>query len=142
MNNETGDSSLKTPGPYEPLVNQAEEAETTPDRYESDQTIGESFAQLLADARDYWAAEADRQKLRAGIVTKGVRDAAILATVAILLLFGTLVALLIGLIIALSPALTPLGATGAVAGAAILISVIFLLLAKARIIRMMKAAKE
>lgn len=131
MNEETGDPSAP------PMALD----ETISGETGRDQTVSESFARLLADGRAYIEAEADRQKLRAGIFTKGLRDAAILAAVAVMLLFGTLVAVLIGLIIALSPALTPLGATGAVFGGAILVSLVLLLLAKARISRMKKAAK-
>lgn len=136
MNEETGDPSAPPVAPDEVVPDQ-----NAGDQSADQQTVGESFARLLADGRAYIEAEADRQKLRVGIFTKGLRDAAILAGVAVMLLFGTLVALLIGLIIALSPALTPLGATGAVLGAAILVSFLLLLLAKARISRMKKAAK-
>lgn len=137
MNEETGDPSAPPPMAPDPTML----GETGPDQSVPDQTVSESFASLLADGRAYIEAEADRQKLRATIVAKGLRDAAILAAVAMMLLFGTLVALLIGLIIALSPALTPIGATGAVLGGAIAMSMVLLLLAKARISRMTKAAK-
>ena len=135
MNEETGDPSAP------PMALDETVPSEIMDETGQDQTVGESFARLLADGRAYVEAEADRQKLRAGIFTKGLRDAAILVAVALMLLFGTLVAVLIGLIIALSPALTPLGATGAVFGGAILVSLVLLLLAKARISRMKKAAK-
>lgn len=136
MNEEAGDPSAPPMALDEQVSGQI-----GPDENMGDQTVGESFARLLADGRAYVEAEADRQKLRAGIFTKGLRDAVILAAVAVMLLFGTLVAFLIGLIIALSPALTPLGATGTVLGAAMLVSLVLLLLAKARISRMKKAAK-
>jgi type III secretory pathway component EscS len=106
-----------------------------------EESVGESFARLYQDGRAYVQAEADRQRLRAGIFGAGLRDAAILVLVALMLLFATLVALLIGLIIALSPALTPLGATGAVLGAAMLVALALLWLARARISRMRKAAR-
>jgi hypothetical protein len=136
VNEETGDPSAPPTAPDEAVP-----GETAPGQNAPDQSIGDSFVRLLADGRAYIEAEADRQKLRAGIFTRGLRDAAILVVVALMLLFGTLVAFLIGLIIALSPILTPLGATGAVFGGAVLVSLALLLLAKARISRMKKAAK-
>ncbi len=110
-----------------------------PEADDADGSIGENFARLYRDARAYAGAEADRQKLRAGIVAAGVRDAAIFGTVALTLLFAALVALLVGLILTLAPVLTPLGATGAVLGVTLLIALVLLLLAKARIDRMRRA---
>lgn len=104
-----------------------------------DESVRDVFARLYADGRAYAAAEADKQKARAGLIGAGVRDAAILAGVAIMLVFATLVAFLIGLIIALAPQLGPLWATFAVLGASLLVAIGLLLLAKARISRMKKA---
>lgn len=111
--------------------------------YEIDEedSIRATFARLYADGRAYTQAEIDRQKLRAGIVGAGVRDAAIFAAIAIMLVFAALVALLVGAILALSPAWGPLGATGIVVGTALLVTVALLLMAKARISRMKKAAR-
>lgn len=141
MNKQTGDSSLDPVELDRAMLGGADPNGTEPERDGPEQTVGESFSKLLADAHEYAAAEADRQKLRAGIFIGGVRDAAILIAMAVMLLFGTLVALLIGLIIALSPTLTPLGAIGAVVGGAIAISLVLLLFAKSRVSRMIKAAK-
>lgn len=110
-----------------------------PDESAPDESVRDVFARLYADGRAYAAAEAEKQKARAGLVGAGVRDAAILAGVAIMLVFATLVAFLIGLIIALVPQLGPLWAICAVLGASLLVAIGLLLLAKARISRMKKA---
>ncbi len=113
-----------------------------PDRDEpTDEAISAVFARLYEDGRSYAQAELDRQKLRVGIIGAGVRDAAIFAMVAIMLLFAALVALLIGLIFALSPDLGRWGAIGAVLSSTVIVSLVLLLLAKARIGRMKKATK-
>lgn len=104
-----------------------------------DESARQTFARLYADGVAYATAEAERQKLRAGLVGAGVRDAAILAVVALMLLFATLVAFLIGLIIALAPELGALWATFAVLGASLIVTTILLLLAKWRIGQMKKA---
>jgi hypothetical protein len=108
---------------------------------EREETVADVFGRLYGDGRSYAQAELDRQKLRAAIIGAGVRDAAIFAMVAIMLLFALLVALLIGLIIAFAPALTPLGATAAVLGSTLLVATALLLLAKARIGRMKRAIR-
>ena len=124
-------------------VKPAETAVTPqPDGHEDsapDESVRDVFARLYADGRAYAAAEADKQKARAGLIGAGVRDAAIFAVVAIMLIFAALVAFLIGLIIALSPQLGPLWATFAVLGASLLVTTGLLLMAKARISRMKKA---
>lgn len=103
---------------------------------DEDVSLGTLFARLANDARAYMEAEGERQKLRASLITAGVRDAAILIVIAITLGTGTIVALLVGLIIALAPILTAIGAIGAVLGSALVIAFILLLLARARIARM------
>jgi len=103
---------------------------------DEDVSLGALFARLANDARAYVEAEGERQKLRASLITAGVRDAAILIVIAITLGTGTIVALLVGLIIALAPILSAIGAIGAVLGSALAIAVILLLLARARIARM------
>ena len=81
----------------------------------------------------------NEQKLRAGIVATGVRNAAILGVIAFVLLFASIVALLVGLIHVLEPLIGPLGATLAVFGAGLVITIILALLAKGCITRMKKA---
>ncbi len=108
---------------------------------EQDESVKEVFARLYSDGRAYASAEAERQKLRVGIIGTAVRNAAIFVIVALMLVFATIVAFLIGLIIALSPQLGPLWATFAVLGASLLVALILLLLAKNAITGMLKALK-
>ncbi len=123
------------------LTQEPADTASVPDSGTDDESVREVLARLYDNGRSYAAAEIERQKLRAGIIGAGVRDAVILVLVAVMLLFATLVAFLIGLIIALAPALTPLGATGAVLGSALLVALILLVLARSRLKRMQKATK-
>ncbi|MGC4251987.1 MAG: hypothetical protein QM605_11185 [Sphingobium sp.] len=120
-----------------------EPAETveTPQTDGQDESVRDSIARLYADGRAYAEAEVERQKLRAGIAAAGMRDAALLGGLALLLLFGVIVAGLVGLIFSLAPMLGPFGATGAVLGGTLLVILLLLLLAKARIGRMKRAMK-
>lgn len=110
-----------------------------PEEAAREDSVRDAFARLYADARAYAAAEAEKQKLRAGIVATGVRNAAILGVIAFILLFASIVALLVGLIHVLEPLIGPLGATLAVFGAGLVITIILALLAKGCITRMKKA---
>ncbi|MEJ7935646.1 hypothetical protein WG907_15455 [Sphingobium sp. AN558] len=105
------------------------------------ESVHDLAARILADGRAYVSAEADRQKVRAGIVGAGVRDAAIFGVVAFMLLFAGLVASMVGLILALVPRLGAFWGTLAVFVAALVTSLILMLLAKARISRMTKAIR-
>ena len=107
-----------------------------------DESVREVLARLYTDGRAYAQAEVERQKLRAGIAGAGVRNAAILGIVALMLLFAAIVTLLIGLVIALSAMIGPLWATLAVFGGAVLIAVLLLLLAKGQISHMLKTIKS
>ena len=91
------------------------------------------LARLVETGRAYAEAEIDRQKLRAIIVTSGLRTVAILGLVSLILLFGILITLMLGLVIALAPLLTPLGATAAVVVAGLLVVAILLLVARNRV---------
>ncbi|MHA6766004.1 phage holin family protein [Sphingobium ummariense] len=104
-----------------------------------DESVRDTLARLYSDGRAYASAEMDRQRLRAGILGTGVRDAAVLALVALILLFSAIVALLVGLILTLEGSIGPLWATLAVVGGTLLVTLVLLLLAKARIERMKKA---
>lgn len=104
-----------------------------------DESVRDVLARLYSDGRAYAEAEVDRQKLRAGIVGAGVRDALILAAVAIVLVFASIVACLVGLIILLAPLVGTGWATCIVAGGGLALAVILLLFAKGRIDRMKKA---
>ncbi len=136
MHSGSGAEDFLTQEPAETAVTPQAEGQ---DSVASDESVRDVFARLYADGRAYATAEAERQKLRAGLVGSAVRDAAIFAGVAIMLVFAALVAFLIGLIIALAPQLGPLWATFAVLGASLLVALVLLLLAKARIGRMKKA---
>jgi len=107
-----------------------------------DASIGETFARLKESGGDYARAEWTRQTLRAKLVAGAGRDAAILLSIALVLLFAALVALLVGLVIALSPMLTPIGAAFAVPAGAILIAILIALAARARITRVKTELSE
>lgn len=103
------------------------------------ESVGDVFARLYQDARAYAAAEADKQKLRASIVGAGLRNAAILGVVALMLLFACILALMVGLIIALAQVVAPIWATLIVAGGGFVVAILLLLGAKSCITRMKKA---
>lgn len=105
-------------------------------------SVGEAFARLYADGRAYADAEIERQKLRAGIAGAGVRDAVIFGAAGVLILFAGLVAFLVGLVLLLTPPLGAGWATVAVFGSSLLVALVLLLLAKARITRMKKAIRS
>lgn len=88
---------------------------------------------LVADSRAYAATEAERQKLRAGLLGAAGRDAALLIIVALFLLFGALVALLVGLIGALAPLTGILSATLIVVGVTIAVVLLLLVIARGRV---------
>lgn len=110
-----------------------------PEEAARQESVGDAFKRLYTDARDYAAAEAEKQKLRLGLIMAGLRNAAIFAVAAFLILFASLVALLVGLIHVLEPMIGPLGATLAIFAAGIVIAILLLLLAKGCITRMKKA---
>jgi len=100
------------------------------------QSVRDVLARLYADGRAYANAEMDRQKVRAGIVAAGIRNAAILGLIALMLVFGAIVALLVGLTFGLAVHVGPLWATLIVVGGALIVALLLLLLAKASITRM------
>jgi hypothetical protein len=105
------------------------------------ESVGEVLNRLYQDGRAYASAEAERQKLRLGIVGVGVRNAAILGIIALILVFSSIVALLVGLVITLAQDMAPIWATLIVVGGALAVAMILLLLAKNCISRMAKAIK-
>lgn len=107
-----------------------------------DESVRDVFSRLYADGRAYAEAEVERQKLRAGVVMTGVRNAVILAAVAVMLLFAALVACLIGVLIALTPHLGAGWATAAIAGGSVAVALILLLIAKGQIGQMKRAVKS
>jgi len=123
------------------LTQEPIETADSPQAERQQESVGESFTRLYADGRAYARAEMQRQKLRAGLIGTGVRDALILGITAFLLLFAALVALLVGFVLALTPSLGPIGASFAILGGTLLVVIVLLLLAKGRITRMTKAIK-
>lgn len=109
------------------------------DRYGPAPGPAEAVKRAFASGRAYAEAEIDRQKLRAGVVAAGARDAAIFAGIALVLALATVTALLVGLIVALTPVLGAWIATAAVIGGALLVLITLLLLIRARIRRMIEA---
>lgn len=110
-----------------------------PDDDARNESVKAVLARLYADGRAYAAAEAEKQKLRAGIVGVGVRNAAIFAVAALMLAFASIIALLVGMVIALSQLMAPIWATLVVVGGGLLVTLLLLLAAKGCITRMKKA---
>lgn len=110
-----------------------------PDDGTRDESVKDVLARLYADGRAYAAAEADKQKLRAGIIGTGVRNAAILGVIALMIAFASIVALLVGLTIVLAQLVAPIWATLIVVGGGLLVTLLLLLAAKGCITRMKKA---
>ncbi|WP_313808690.1 phage holin family protein [Sphingobium sp.] len=130
------DDKVPTAGAEEVLTQEPMQTEA------QDESVRDVFARLYTDGRAYAEAEVERQKLRAGIIGAGLRDALIFGMVGIMLVFASVIACLVGMIFALAPHLGTGWATGAVVGGGLLIASILLLIAKSRIGRMMKAAKS
>lgn len=123
------------------MTDKPAETAVTPetDGHEDDvraESVRDVLARLYADGRAYADAEVDRQKVRAGIVAAGIRNAAIFGLVALILVFGAIVALLVGLTFALAVHVGPLWATLIVVGGALVVALMLLLLAKGSITRM------
>lgn len=106
-----------------------------------DDSLRSVYLRLYEDGRAYAEAELNKQKLRAGIVATAVRNAAIFAIVALIIVFAAIVTLLVGLVIALTPSIGAVLATLIVVGVSIAIVIALLLLAKSCISRMKEALK-
>lgn len=118
-------------------------ATQSPDQeWEPDSSVRETFARLYSDGRAYADAEIERQKLRVGLASTGIRDAAIYGVAGFLIVFAGLVAFLVGLTLVLAPYLGAGWAAVAVFGSSLLVAFVLLLLAKARITRMKKAIRS
>lgn len=87
---------------------------------------------LVVDARNWLDAEFAYQKTRAGFVAASLKQAAALLAVAAILALLALIGLVVGLILALTPLLTPLGATLAVVGVLLLVSLLLVRSAASR----------
>ncbi len=107
----------------------------------TDDSIAGRFNRLIESARDYAEAELDRQKLRAGLVGTALRQVAILIGMAAMLIFATILALMVGLIFALTDVVGAGLATVIVIVGALLISVVLVLVAKAKIVSLKEALK-
>lgn len=113
------------------------------DRMEDkDESLRAVAERLIDSGRAYAEAEIGRQKLRAVLAGSALRAIAIFVTIALILLFGTLVTLLVGLVLALSPMLTPLGATAAVSIATLLVVALLLLMARRHMRSLIALMKE
>lgn len=88
---------------------------------------------LYADGRELIDAEVSFQRTRLSAVGKQVRIMALLAVVGLILLGCVLIALTVGTMIALIPILGPWGATGATAGATLVVAVLCFWLAAGRV---------
>lgn len=124
------------------MTQEPTETVAPPQPDEQDETVGEVLARLYADGRAYAEAEAERQKLRVGIISTGARDALMFAAAGAMLIFASLVACLVGVIFVLVPHLGAGWATVLVFGSGVLIALVLLLIAKSRVGRMKKAIKS
>ncbi|MFK4793000.1 hypothetical protein [Sphingobium sp. ZW T5_29] len=113
-----------------------------PETEEDQDTVRAAFARLYSDGRAYADAEIERQKLRAGIVGSGVKDAVIFGAAGFLIAISGLIAFLVGLIITLQPHVGAGWATIIIFGSSLLVALLLLLLAKTRIARMKKAVQS
>jgi hypothetical protein len=95
-------------------------------------TLAEDVRLAVAEARAYAEAEAAWQKARAAYAGKQAGRIAALGAVAALLASLAVLALVVGSLLALAPLLGAWGATGAVAGALLLIALVCAGLAAAR----------
>jgi uncharacterized membrane protein YqjE len=99
-------------------------------------SFAQDLRQLAADGKAFAQAELSFQKSRAAYVGSEIRTIAVLAIVAMVLVFFAVMSLVIGTVIALGPLLGPWGAMGAVTFALLFLSVLGLLSAKTRLKRM------
>lgn len=118
------------------------DAPTEPPLADEDRSTTDVLRLLVSEGRDYATNEIERQKLRAAILGKATRDAAILGVIALFLLMGALIAALAGFIMALAPQVGgPLPATGIVIGATLLTILILLLFARMRVGKALRQIK-
>lgn len=111
-----------------PLTASRDEAE--------DRSLKEDLRQLADDARALAEAEIAYQKSRAAFAGNEAKNIAVLGVVAAVFGFFALMVLVVGAVLALSPALTPWGATAAVAGSLLAIVLICVILVMASVRRM------
>lgn len=120
-----------TPETNEDVDNSATSSTSSNDKEDADSTA-DLLRRVVTQASDYMETEAERQKLRIKILGAAGRDAAIFVVVALFLLGSALAALLVGGIWALAPHLGPVVATLAVIGGTIVLIILLLIAARAR----------
>lgn len=108
----------------------------SPDEDAEDRSLKDDLRQLADDARALAEAEVAYQKSRAAFAGNEAKNIAFLGVFGAVLAFFALMALVVGAVIALGPALTPWGATAAVAGTLLVIALICILLIVMRVSRM------
>lgn len=113
-----------------------------PETEEEGDSVRAALARLYSDGRAYADAEIERQKLRAGIVGSGVKDAVIFGAAGLLLAVSGLVAFLVGLVLTLEPYVGAGWATIIMFGSSLFVALLLLLLARSRIARIKKAVRS
>ncbi len=113
-----------------------------PETEEEGDSVRAALARLYSDGRAYADAEIERQKLRAGIVGSGVKDAVIFGAAGFLLAVSGLVAFLVGLVLTLEPYVGAGWATIIMFGSSLFVALLLLLLARSRIARIKKAVRS
>ena len=98
-------------------------------------SIIELVQRVVTSGRSYAETEIERQKVRAGIITVAVRDAALLGLIAIFLLFGAMTALVVGCLWVLAPIVGVVGALAITIGSTMVFVIILLIAARARFLR-------
>lgn len=96
------------------------------------------IARLIDEGKDYARAEQERARVVAGFYAVNIRDIALLAVVALIILFALLVASMVGAMLILSPYVGPLAAFAIVMGGGLVLTLILLALAMGRIKRLME----
>lgn len=109
----------------------------TKDRY-GREPLGTLIRRLIADARAYALAEANRQKVRGRFIATNIKTIALSAIVALFLLFGILITGLMGVMWVLEPLLGRGLAVLATLGGALVMMLICALIIQSRIGRLMK----
>lgn len=94
-------------------------------------SLRDLLSALVADARAFAAAEAERYKLRGALAGSCVKVIGIAGVLALFLLFALVIGGVIGLVWALAPLLGPWGALGAVMfGGLLLLAILGIIIAR------------
>lgn len=92
-------------------------------------SLGDDLRLLVAEARDYAAAEAAFHKARASVAGQGLKRIVPLALLALAFVFLALMAVPVGLVLGLAPLVGPWLATGMALLALLVLALLFALLA-------------